>query len=261
MTQDERKAQTRQTVTDLGVMTVLGVVLALIGPFGTFTVPFAWRLVYWVVLGWGGYACYRPITGYLVHQGRALDLPEPAVWIGACLIATLPMTVLVWWVGRIPGPFTPPSLEGALTLYGYVLVIGASVTALFYFIERSKGVAGPESSPAPDMPEPSAPADPAFFQRIPPRLGTDLIALEMEDHYLRIHTALGSDLILMRMRDAVAELAGVDGAQVHRSWWVARSGVTGHEREGRNLRLILSTGQRVPVARDAMAGLKSAGWT
>lgn len=47
----------------------------------------------------------------------------------------------------------------------------------------------------------------------------------MEDRYLRIHTDGGSDLILMRLRDAVGELAGADGLQVHRSFWVARAAV------------------------------------
>ena len=62
----------------------------------------------------------------------------------------------------------------------------------------------------------------------------------MEDHYVRAHTMLGSDLVLLRLRDAIAELDGIEGAQVHRSWWVARDVVEGVEREGRKLRLLLS---------------------
>ena len=82
----------------------------------------------------------------------------------------------------------------------------------------------------------------------------------MEDHYLRVHTALGSDLILLRMRDAVAELDGLDGAQVHRSWWVARRAVEKIERDGRNVRLVLATGLVAPVARNMVPVLKSGGW-
>jgi hypothetical protein len=37
---------------------------------------------------------------------------------------------------------------------------------------------------------------------VPPALGR--AAMEMEDHYLRIHTALGSDLILQRRATAGA---------------------------------------------------------
>lgn len=245
MTSPGARAALRKMLIDLSVMTVLGVVLAIIGPFGTFTLPFAWRLVYWVVLGWGGYACYRPIAEWVVRTGRPLDLPEPASWIAATLIATVPMSALVWWVGRIGRPFALPSLELALTMYGYVLVIGGMLTTLFYFVDRRNDAA-------------AAPV--RFLERVPRQLGTDLIALQMEDHYLRIHTRLGSDLILMRMRDAVAELDGLEGAQVHRSWWVARGAVQRVERDGRNVRLVLDNGPTVPVARDAAAQLKAAGW-
>jgi DNA-binding LytR/AlgR family response regulator len=71
---------------------------------------------------------------------------------------------------------------------------------------------------------------PDFFRRIPPALGRDLLALEMEDHYLPIHTEFGSDLILLRLRGAIAELGPARGRQVHRSWWVAAGAVASVER-------------------------------
>ena len=82
----------------------------------------------------------------------------------------------------------------------------------------------------------------------------------MEDHYVRVHTALGSEMVLMRLRDAVAQLAGIDGRQVHRSWWVARLAVEDVRREGRNVRLVLPGGLEAPVSRAQVAELKDAGW-
>ena len=82
----------------------------------------------------------------------------------------------------------------------------------------------------------------------------------MEDHYVRAHTAMGSDLILMRMRDAVSELDGLEGEQVHRSWWVARGAVEDVKRGGRNIRLVLSGGLEAPVSRANVAPLKAGGW-
>lgn len=267
MDNPQRAAALRKTLIDLTVMAGIGLVLAVVGPFGSFSVPFAWRLVYWVSLALGGYACYRPIAGWAVDAGLRLQLPELAAWIAGCLIATVPMTVLVWFVGRLPGPFTPPGLEAALASYGYVLVIGGTLTALFYLLEKAgtNGAAPPAANPAAPAPEQAAPLvaappRPRFFERIPARLGEDLLALEMEDHYIRVHTRLGSDLILLRMRDAVAELDGLDGAQVHRSWWVARSAVERAERDGRNLRLILAGDLSVPVARNIATTLKAANW-
>ncbi|MGB7655391.1 MAG: LytTR family DNA-binding domain-containing protein [Novosphingobium sp.] len=261
MTTPQPRAALRKMVIDLSIMTGLGVLLALVGPFGTFNLPFALRLVYWVVLGLGGYACYRPIASAAIRLGQALDLPEAAAWVAACLIATVPMTLIVWTVGGLSRPFALPSLDTAITQYGYVLVIGGMVTGVFYLFERrapttAAPIIAAAGADAGDAPEPQ----PRFLERIPHRLGPDLIALQMEDHYLRIHTRLGSDLILMRMRDAVAELDGIDGAQVHRSWWVARSAVTRTERDGRSIKLMLDGGLEVPVSRDAAADLKAAGW-
>ncbi|MFC3712590.1 LytTR family DNA-binding domain-containing protein [Sphingoaurantiacus capsulatus] len=87
-----------------------------------------------------------------------------------------------------------------------------------------------------------------------------MLALEMEGHYVRAHTAAGSTLILMRMRDAVAELDGIDGMQVHRSWWVARSAVENAAQHGRSITLRLKGGIKAPVARNSVPALRAAGW-
>ena len=87
----------------------------------------------------------------------------------------------------------------------------------------------------------------------------DLLALEMEDHYLRIHTAVGSDLILMRLRDALTELSSERGLQVHRSWWVAKNAVASIERDGQKLVLTLRNGLKVPVSKTYRDQVKDAG--
>ncbi len=116
----------------------------------------------------------------------------------------------------------------------------------------------PPALPPPAQPLPTPPA--RFMDRLPSALGSDLIALEMEDHYVRAHTALGSELVLMRMRDAVSELGDLEGKQVHRSWWVARGAVEDVRREGRNIRLLLAGELVAPVARANVSALKEAGW-
>jgi DNA-binding LytR/AlgR family response regulator len=91
-------------------------------------------------------------------------------------------------------------------------------------------------------------------------LGRDLLALEMEDNYLRIHTALGSDLVLMRLRDALAELGPERGRQVHRSWWVASGAIASVERTAGRLVLTLRNGLQVPVSKTSRDSVKDAGW-
>ncbi|MGZ3347216.1 MAG: LytTR family DNA-binding domain-containing protein [Phenylobacterium sp.] len=102
---------------------------------------------------------------------------------------------------------------------------------------------------------------PKFLERLPAKLaGAEVWAVEAEDHYLRLHTSLGQDLILMRLSDAVAELQGIEGAQVHRSWWVARSAITEAIRGDGRATLTLKDGAEVPVSRTYARLLRQSGW-
>jgi hypothetical protein len=252
----------RKLVIDLSVMTVIGLVLAMIGPFGTATAPLALRLVSWVALAWAGYAFYRPLAPLVAWLHVRLELPKLGLWIGLTLLATMPLTAAIWAIEFLPGPIPAPTLEDALLAYLNVLVIGASVIVVFYLLERGKADAHGQASALSPAEKPASQDDlrPAFIERLPPELGSDLIALEMEDHYVRAHTMLGSDLVLLRLRDALGELDGIEGAQVHRSWWVARDAVESVERDGRSVRLVLPRGIAAPVARSRMAELTKAGW-
>lgn len=233
---------------------LLGGLLGLIGPFGSFgRLGIERRVVHWVVLvgiNWG----------LVVGAGRlvarlpvARSWPPAALGVAAALAAAVPGAVATrklvdvwgWWP------------DGRLLSFGemmlYVAAIGVAVSVpMTLLLLRPVPRAEPPPLPPSDAP--------AFLRRIPPRLGRDLVALEAEDHYLRIHTRLGSDLVLMRIGDAEAELAGLEGARVHRSWWVVRAAVVLAERMGQGARLTLITGQQVPVSRSKTAELKRAGW-
>ena len=257
----------RQTLVDLTVMVALGLGLALLGPFGSFAAPFAVRLLYWLAVSLGGYALYMPVIRRGDALAARLGLPPAALWVAGCVLATVPMTAVVWYANALWSRVTPPTLDQAAGMYGNVLVVASIACLVLWFLtaHRRRGAvstAAPVATRA-DLPPPvavAAPPGPRLLDRLPPHLGRDVVALEMEDHYARAHTMLGSTLLLMRMRDAVAELDGIAGAQVHRSWWVARGAVTGVARDGRNLRLRLSNGVEAPVARAAVTELKAAGW-
>lgn len=250
----------RTLLIELTIIVGIGVLLALLGPFGSFASPFADRLVYWLGLGVGGYAIFRPVMTAAAAVAHRLDLPEPGAWVAGLLLAAMPMSLLVWAVA--PGrPPAPPDLAALLAVYANVLVVGTVVTLVYWFVSRGQRK-GSRTAPAQMAPPPAGDGErePAFLGRLPPHLGRELLALEMEDHYVRAHTTRGSTLILLRMRDAVAELAGLDGQQVHRSWWVARNAVERPVTDGRNLRLRLKGGIEAPVARNSIGTLRAAGW-
>ena len=87
-----------------------------------------------------------------------------------------------------------------------------------------------------------------------------VLALEAEDHYVRVHTPSGSELVLLRLADAAREMGNTPGARTHRSWWVARSAVKTVNRASGKTSLTLLNDIEVPVSRGYLAELREAGW-
>ncbi len=98
------------------------------------------------------------------------------------------------------------------------------------------------------------------LRRRPDGLSGPIVYLSSEDHYLRVCTPSGDGLVLYRMGDAIADLKGADGMQVHRSWWVARSSVAEVLSNNGSRTLVLHNDIRVPVGRTYLSGLRDAGW-
>ncbi len=236
----------------LAISAAAGVVLAFLGALGTGQLPLTTRLVYWVPLIMGG-----AIIGNYVAQ-LVLLIPRAGanIWLFCTLLAiavSIPITVLVaayssWMIGFT---FSWSSLP---YLYGSVLVISAAMTGIMMLASQPGAV-----THAP--PAGAAPATVRFMERLPPKLkGAVIYAISAEDHYLKLHTSKGVDLILMRLADAVVELEGLEGAQTHRSWWVARDAVESARREGDRMVLVLKGGAEAPVSRPNVRPLREAGW-
>ena len=88
-----------------------------------------------------------------------------------------------------------------------------------------------------------------------------LAAIEAEDHYCRVHRTDGSEaLIHCRFGDALAEVAGIQGEQVHRGAWIAQHAVIGAICEGRRWHLLLGDGTRVAVSATYLPRVRARGW-
>jgi hypothetical protein len=122
-------------------------------------------------------------------------------------------------------------------------------------------VAAPVEPEAPLVqPELSQPVVPAMtgscLQRLPPALGTDLIAVRSELQYVRVYTTRGDALVLGALKD-IAEQREADGQLVHRSWWVSNRHVRTLRRRGARYVLTLANGLEVPVSRRRQQALIS----
>jgi hypothetical protein len=249
----------RTAVLETTAALCVGLLLAAVGPYGTFgQAPIGERMVYWMGTILIAFVVYRPACSLGERLAHSLSLAPAFGWFAAVVLATFPLTLLVWLASYRHTPSLWPSFTDYVHFYGSVVLIGAGLMLVVWLVRRGSGTAGQPGAEAvlPDVSEPACkPPRPRLLERLPATLGDEIAALEMEDHYVRVHTSRGSDLLLMRMRDAVAELDEVEGAQVHRSWWVARSAVARVERHGRRLAIKLSNGLQVPVARERNGAL------
>jgi len=242
----------RSLLKGVAIALAAGVVLAFTGAFGMTGAGFLMRLVYWLplmVVGavWG-HVCSRKLE-------RWIDIDQRP-WLAAAALTLaigLPLTVVVWaytlfWFEQ----GKHPAVARLIHFFPPVLVVTGVLSVLNVFLQRQpvQTHAAPTGAPAARFPD-----------RLPFKLkGAAIRAVESEDHYLRVHTDRGSDLILMRLSDALAELEGLEGAQTHRSWWVAREAVREVERGDGRATLTLEGGVQVPVSRRYARALRDAGW-
>ncbi len=227
--------------------------MTLASPFGTGEGPLWLRLVYWLGLFTAG----TLLANLMVRVAVRLDLFERRPWLWAMLVTlviTPPMTVLVWAASGLMfiGALRPEILPHYVAP---VLAVSLAMLALTVLTQRTPVQTHVRAEGAADA------GEPAFLRRLPARLsGAELFAVQAEDHYLRLHTSRGQDLILMRLADAIPELEGLEGAQVHRSWWVAKAAVTGAERGNGRATLTLRGGAVAPVSRTYARALREQGW-
>lgn len=268
-------------------LAVVALLLSLVGPYGSFdAMDLPARALFWFLLVFGTDLVAHPVAQGLRRLLLPRGWPPLAPRLLAAAVAALPTAFagsLLWDVvagqpgGRRLGP-------GFLTIYGETLLLIVAITLLLGLVsfaiaarDRIGAVTAatpPAAAPALDIGNAEAVAAAegeateaasemaaAFLRRAGSRhAGARLLAVEAEDHYLRIHTDAGDDLVLMRLRDAVAALGAVPGLQVHRSFWVARAAVAQIERRGPAAQIVLAGGLTVPVGRTYMAALREAGW-
>jgi hypothetical protein len=243
-----RERQVPLAIRHAGTAVALGLLLGFLGPFRTgTTLDPPVRYAFWLGLALFGYACV--LAARLVVQRPA----SPTLRLLAItLVSAVPQTFAAAWAlsmvqpGRAFGPLHLVTLFGPVAVVQLGLALAASRSA---------------TRPLPATPSPpSERAAPAFLERVPARLGRELIALEAEDHYLRVHTALGSELILARLSDAVAQLEAFDGLQVHRSWWVAADSVLGTVTQDGRTALRLKNGLTAPVSRTHLPAVRDRRW-
>lgn len=234
------------------VLTLVGAAfLAYAEAFGSARLSLPVRYAYWFGLMFVGWLWGVGVSNFFFGK---IARPQ-RLWLRiaiSSLVIAVPYSVVVGVASALTrgssAYFVTPA--GMAEILFTTLVISVVMIVLNVLVARQAGgVTSASSRP------------PKFLERLPPKLArADVWAVEAEDHYLRLHTSLGQDLILMRLSDAVAELQGVEGAQVHRSWWVARTAIVDAVRGDGRATLTLKDGAEVPVSRTYARLLRQSGW-
>lgn len=232
----------------IAVAVLAGALLAMLGPFGSYTNGGPVRLLgYWIGAMLLGLPLYG--AGYAIAAKATAGAPRwswPAL-IAATLLASIPEA----WVTHAAAFRLWPELRGAHLSaplwFAQTATVGVVAMVGMRLILR-RAASASRDRPAPP---PSA--------RNVDRLGGEVLALQMEDHYVRVHRPGGSELVLMPLGRAIDAMQR-PGLRTHRSWWVARHAVAAVEGDARAMRLRLSNGLVAPVARSAVTHLKAAGW-
>jgi hypothetical protein len=248
---------TKRIAIEMMVIASIGLALSALGPFGSYSAPFVPRAILWTGLILAGYVILRPVLAVANWLAYATGLTRFASRLLALTVGALPLSMLIeFFLSRLLGRASDFSVERYIQVWGIGLVVTLVMGIVFHRNEAMRS--GSSGRPADPMEPVETRSE--FFERLPAVVGSSLVCLSMEDHYVRVHGSDGNALILMRMRDAVAELKDVPGLRVHRSWWVADEAVVCMQRDGERLQLRLSNGFLVPVARSQSGAVRARGW-
>jgi hypothetical protein len=159
------------------------------------------------------------------------------------------------WVEEFGGVAPPFVLAWVLINLPRLTRLGMSTDLPPAATQRSApgGMAAPgEKQSAGAEQPPAAGRAGGLLEQLPEALGTDLVLLSSDLHYLHVHTPRGRTMLLYTLADAETELDG-RGMRVHRSHWVADRHVLGLRRRGSRFVCVLTGGLEAPVSRRRQA--------
>lgn len=229
----------------------VGLLLGVTGPFGSqHAYPPEVKYPFWMVIAIAGFGA--AVAAERLLPSTAGSWKSLARIFAVAAASAVPMTFFVAWAMGVVRPGRTFSPVQMLTLFPYVALVQLLIAWLTLPEDRTPpGALVEQPAPAPEYP-------PEFVSKLPAALRQDILALEAEDHYVRVHTLHGSALVLMRLADAAALIDSRLGLRVHRSWWVAKDGVRALERTSGRAIARLVDGTAVPISRTHLPAARTA---
>jgi hypothetical protein len=238
---------------DYILLTVVIFLLVLVKPFGIEQISFS-TIGYWLVICIAGFCLYAPMFYFGEKYLLTLKLPYPLVLILLAVITGFLMCFVVTFTISVYFDIPAEYWARLPVLFPQTLIIGGiliCITMIRDYIKHQNNLLEQNR-----LLENKQDTLYKFMLKLPKELRGELLCLEMDDHYIKVHTDKGRHMLLMRMKDAISELEGLKGLQAHRSWWISEGAIMGSVKEGRNTFLNLKSDITVPVSRTYLPELK-----
>jgi len=259
---------------------LLSIGLALTEPSASDGFGLPARLIFWLAHVFSALFLFELAQIYLGRITLFERLPPLALIMVVGVMGTFPFAVfnllvldrVVFLAGGLMDP-EPISLHG---LVEELRDIGAK-SVLFWvllnsprliIIAQQKDTDAVDPRPTPDVDQVSPDAANRVVEaggplidllsRLPRRIGTDIVAVSADLHYLRVYTSSGEALILMSLGRAVEALGVIPGQRIHRSHWVALAHVLSLDNDGDRVLCRLKNGLQLPVSRTYRTRLRAA---
>jgi hypothetical protein len=238
----------RDWAIDFAVAAAIGLFVGVLGPYGSYMngAPGV-RIFHFVVCFCVGTLIFGVLQRLAVAGAERLRIPVWPAIVVALLVGCVPLALFISWLATTLWPFLRGRIA-PLEWYGQCVFLSGPVLTFVALRRAMKARTAHVAHPVSPTPQP----------HVMPASG-EVLCLRMEDHYVRVHTLHGSRLVPGPFERVIAGMSQ-EGMRVHRSWWAARTAVTGVVADGRNLRLTLRGDLTAPISRASVAKLREAGW-
>jgi hypothetical protein len=233
------------------------------------------RLVFWILHVGIGLACFYIASWILLPRALTLLPNWLALLLAGIAAAVLLVPLTVWVENSLPASLRP--VEDDFWLVGFAgqglwqqmlvefLEVAPVIVTIWMLINLPFLTSKPELIDPPDVSPGNEPGERGsvekqeandyaqmmqdkFLDSLPKSIGTNVLAMSSDLHYLHVHTELGRCMILGSLQRAT-EAMGKDGLRVHRGHWVARKAVVKIVKDGQQWHCVLNNGLKIPVSR------------
>jgi len=237
----------------------LATILSFSGAYDTDELGVGHRIALWLVVSI--LMIGQPAFLHAIFQKVLASRPFAEIWAsGAAVFLSIIIVALELHLLK----FTPLLPKAPDPIFEFILFVAPAAGPIAVLVVLGRLMAARRYS-APAMP-PGETGDgvQAVAGDFGPEVGdwpaSGVETVRARDHYLEVMSEGRRHFVRGRMKAAVERLAGLNGLQVHRSWWVAHESILRIETNGRDKEIVLKSGERIPVARSRLADLRKAGW-